>query len=228
MKHLFRLFCCLLLLSSCTERMIAKRSVKRAERAAADEALRVSRLPAKEQLAGLVEKNPGLIGETTKVVEKTVIVKVPGETITVTVPAKSTPATDKTLVDSLLQSASHQLHQADSASIADLARTKARLAKILHERPLLSRDTVKQEVGDLIVKAWVDPTGVVHVSSISKERKVEVPTIIKQGTVQPIRIEKPSFWAKLWLILKSWFWLLLFLVVAGLVWLIRRRQTPRL
>lgn len=174
-------------------------------------------LPPAEQLAELVQAHPELVGTITRTVVKTEYVKVPGQTVTVTVPATSTPTTDKQLVDSLLQSASHQLKQAESAAFAQ------QLHAILAQRPRLSRDTVQQQVGPLTVKAWVDAKGRVHVAAVNTERLIKTEKVVlESGPIQPVRVVTPTFWETLWVALKAWFWLLLLLLVLLLLWLFTR------
>ncbi|UOR06234.1 lipoprotein [Hymenobacter aerilatus] len=213
MKQLFFYALLVAFLSGCA----TQRAARKFEAAQKKEAARKAALPPEEQLAELVQEHPELVGKTTRVVTKIEYVKVPGQTITVTVPAASTPETDKRLVDSLLQSATHQFKQADSAAFAQ------RLHTILAQRPQLSRDTVEQQVGPLVVKAWVDARGIVHISSVNKEQNIKVEKeVTETGPLQPVKIIEPTFWQTLWIAVKAWFWALIFLLILFLIWLLNK------
>lgn len=212
MKQLFFLLLCAWFLGGC----VAGREGRRAEKAAAKEAVRVSQLAPDQQLTELVTKHPELIGSVTRVVVEHDTIRLPGKTVQVQVPVVSTEKTDNALIDSLLSAASGQLKHADSVAFA------ARMKLVLSQRPKLSRDTSTFTFEGLTVKTWTDSKGVVRVKVIRAEQKVAFEKTVKEtGPLQPA---PPSltFWEKVVFVLRSWFWLILILIVLGCLWVFRK------
>ncbi|MBF9140864.1 hypothetical protein [Hymenobacter properus] len=180
--------------------------------------------PPDQQLTNLVAAHPELEGKTVRVVTKTDTLRVPGATVTVTLPAVSTAATDNALVDSLMRSAASQLHAKDSLAYA------ARLRAILAARPKLSRDTLVQRLGVLTVRTWVDRQGRPHTTVTSAPQKFGYAKEVHETGPVVVRKEMTT-WERIWLFIKDASLLLVLLIVGGVVLVIavvarRRRKEP--
>jgi hypothetical protein len=216
MRHLLPLLLLFALaLASCS-------TARRLERARAVLASHQATTPPAEQLTELVTQHPELAGKTVRTVVEHDTVRVPGATVTVRIPAVSTPGSDNALVDSLMRSAAQQLHAKDSVAYA------LRLRAILAGRPKLSRDTLVQVLGPLTVRTWVDKGGVPHTTVTSAAQKIAFEKkVLQTGPLQPpappiTRLER------IWLFIKDAFWLLvvLIVIVAGAIiyYAVRRRR----
>lgn len=214
MKTLFLHLCVLLLLSSCAT---SRKAEKAQEKASAAEAVRVSKLPAGDQLTELVTRHPELVGSITKVVVEHDTVRIPGKTVEVQVPVVSTPATDNALIDSLLTSYSVRMKKQDSLAFV------ARMLLLMKQRPQLSRDTSTFVFGDMTVKTWTDKNGQVRVKVIQPEQKVGYDKkIIETGPLQPPPPPLTNAEKVVLFIMRNWWWLLLILVALGLLWRFRK------
>ena len=180
--------------------------------------------PPDQQLSDLVGKHPELEGKTLRIVKERDTVRIPGATVTVTLPAVSTPASDNALVDSLMRSAASQLHAKDSLAYA------ARLRAILAARPCLSRDTLVQKLGPLTVKTWVDKQGRPHTTVTSAPQKIGYEKVVHE--TGPVEVKKEmTTWERVWLFIKDASLLLVLLIVGGVVFVIvamarRRNKQP--
>lgn len=106
-----------------------------------------------DQLSQLIAAHPSLEGSTVRVVTQHDTVRIAASSSTATLPAVSTRAGDKALIDSLLRSISGQMKAKDSAAFS------SRLMLELAHRPRLSHDTVTQHIGPITVKLYTDPQG---------------------------------------------------------------------
>jgi hypothetical protein len=199
MRHLFPLLL-LFALASCS----ASRQLERAQGVIA---AHNAATPPEQQLTELVTKHPELAGKTVRTVVEHDTVRLPGATVTVRIPALSTPGSDNALVDSLMRSAARQLHAKDSVAYA------LRLRAILAARPKLSRDTLVQVLGLLTVRTWVDKAGVPHTTVTSAPQKIAFEKkVLQTGPLQPPAPPMTQL-ERLWIFIKDAFWLLVVLIV---------------
>jgi hypothetical protein len=193
-------------LASCS----TARQLKRAEAFVAEHK---GETPADVQLSRLVEAHPELRGKTVRTVVVHDTIRLPGKTITVTIPAASTPRSDNLLVDSLMRSVANQLHAKDSLAYA------MRLRAILAARPALRRDTLTQTIGNLTIRTWVDRAGVPHTRIISAPQKLAYDKQVRESgplIVKPIM----TTWGRIWLFIKDAAGFIIGVVmVAAMVWL---------
>jgi hypothetical protein len=206
MRHLLPLLLLFALaLASCS-------TARRLERARAVLAAHEAATPPAQQLTELVSQHPELAGKTVRTVVEHDTVRVPGATVTVRIPAVSTPSSDNALVDSLMRSAAQQLHAKDSIAYA------LRLRAILAARPKLSRDTLVQVLGALTVRTWIDKAGMPHTTVISAPQKIAFEKkVLQTGPLQPPAPPMTTM-ERLWLFIKDAFWLVIVCIVAfGLI-----------
>lgn len=187
-----------------------QRRIAKAEKVLADNR-RVT--PPAQQLSDLVAAHPELEGQRVRVVTKTDTLRLPGATVTVRIPAASTPAGDNALIDSLMRSAASQLHAKDSTAYA------ARLRAILAARPRLRRDTLTQVLGALTVRTWVDRNGEPHTTVTSAPQKFGFKTEVHENG--PIVVKKElAWWERFELFIKDAAGIIIaMLVLVGGIWL---------
>lgn len=222
MKHLFFL----LLLFGLTD-CAGLRSAHRAKKIARAQAvLREygAATPPEQQLSDLLKANPKLEGKKLRIVRERDTIRIPGATVTVTVPAESTPVTDKALIDSLFESASTRLDTKDSLAF------KAQLRAILAARPKLGKDTVRQRLGPLTVESWVDRHGVPHTTVTSAPQQFGYEKAVT--ITGPVVVKREmTAWEQVTLFLKNAAGIIIgVLVVVGGVWAFyfiqRQRNKP--
>lgn len=206
MRHVHSL--CLLfalLLSGC-----AASKVERARRILAEHQ---AATPPAQQLTELVTAHPELVGKAVRTVVERDTIRLPGATVTVRIPAVSTPGADNALVDSLMRSAAQQLHAKDSIAYA------LRLRAILAARPKLSRDTLVQVLGSLTVRTWVDRAGVPHTTVTSAPQKLAFEKkVVQTGPLQPPALPMTTM-ERIWLWVKDAAGLVVVvLVLIGGIW----------
>jgi hypothetical protein len=218
MKHFLYLLL-LTALASCS----TARQLKKAEKFLAEHR---GETPPDAQLSQLIAAHPELQGRTVRTVTVHDTIRLPGKTITVEVPAISTKQSDNLLVDSLMNSAAKQLHAKDSLAFAE------RLRAILAARPRLRSDTLRQVLGNVTVKTWVDKLGIPHTTiKVGAQNVAFEKQITQTGPV----VVKPevSRLERIWLFIKdAVFFIIGIIGVAAVVWLIffikrqREKSTP--
>jgi hypothetical protein len=179
--------------------------------------------PPDQQLADLLDAHPQLEGKTVRIVKERDTIRIAGATVTVHLPAVSTPESDNALIDSLMRSAAHQLHAKDSTAYA------ARLRAILAARPKLTRDTLVQTLGNLTVRTWVDRGGVPHTTVTSAPQKFGYEKVVHE--TGPVLVKKElAWWERCWIFIKDAAGVIIALVLIAFgiwLWFFVKRQRAK-
>ncbi len=216
---------CYLLLSCLLASCSTVRQLERAEKLLAAHQRSV---PPDTVFMQLLAANPKLKERATRTVIKVVhdTVRMAGKTVYLPAPVPQKATAQTAAVDSLVRAASRQLRVKDSLAFA------MRLRAALAARPRLRSDTLKQHLGDLLIRTWFDRFGGAH-STITNLRQN---TVVVQRVVPAPPPTRPKAEAvrgnRVWIFLRDHAGALVAILLIGLTWLVllllpcRRRARP--
>jgi hypothetical protein len=215
MKNLCFLFLGCLLASCSTVRQL-----ERAQRLVAEHQQAV---PPDTVFKYLLAANPKLKERTTRTVTKTVVVH---DTVrvskTVYLPAPARAVSP--LVDSLIRAAGKQLRVKDSLAFA------MRLRAALAARPKVRNDTLKQRLGNLLIRTWIDKVGAAHTTITNlKENTVVVQRVVPAPRRPALPRSEAAPPPRIWDFVNAHLGAIVAVLLIGLLWVllilfVRRRK----